>query len=480
MPKKILSISRHQEKLTGIFLEKKGGGYFANFPIELSTSEALLTACKKADEIYVNDSFLSAIYTWRLFPKVKRKDIEHLVVQDALAQLHTREDVHVGFEDVADVAEGGLVKRRIAYIAIKEEDVLEIWDTFKDVGRKIKSVTPLPLCLAKMVSKCDTHPSNFLISHIGSTESMIILSSPDGLVKVARTFPFGTQELERQSIESLALFVSRIAREIVLTVRFFKEKFREPEPSVIYLFGDSGLESIFSQAPLNLPELPEMECRFRMASTPVQNFDAPQLSEHIHVISGVYATERFNFLPYSEVAARRDKRLFYPACAAISLCLLGLLGWHFHLKSQIATENAALMRQYQIASTLKPEVERLNKEKSELLPFRGWKRFIDTTFNNQIAWNELFSELGTLTPSNILIDSFVISRGAQSRWLGQIEGEVVTQTWETGLSDLRAYGAHIESSRFFKVSDVSYAPQNLDRESKNVDFTIKLELEVPK
>ena len=154
---------------------------------------------------------------------------------------------------------------------------------------------------------------------------------------------------------------------------------------------------------------------------------------------------------------------------------MGLIFWNVQLKTQIISEDITLKARYRTAMELKQRVEGLENKINKLEPFQGWKSFYDQTFNNKLAWDRIFSTFGDQTPPNIVLDSMSITPGAKN-WLANITGKVRAPSWETGLEEIRNYGAKLDSSQLFMVKTVNYAPENLEERAKYFTFNLLLEL----
>lgn len=473
MAQKLLSVSRQQDRIRGLLIEKKGGGYFAGDPMDLSSKEALHSACSAADEIYINDSFLSAIYVWSLFPKVAPKHIANLLLQDALDKFQSKGEPNIGFQTLADVNTDGVRQREIAYVAIEEQEITDVWVLFKKFEKKIKGITSLPAAIAGTVARFESLESNFAVTWIGDTESIITIASKDGIVKVARSFPFGTRGMDPTDQESMQAFSQRVDKELNRTINFFKQGFREPEPDKIYLFGNSHLQQIFEITPLSVLG---SDFHFQFQAPLISNYSQEDESETFHIFSSLFVNKNFNFLPRKVVADRTSKRILYPSCAALVVAILALLFWNSQLSAQIDRENTKLKERFTTAMQLKGEVEGLEEKINRLEPFQGWKTFYDETFNDRLAWDRIFSEFGSQIPPNIVLDSLSINPGGKNNWLANISGKVRSSDWETGLEQIREYGAKIDASRFFVVKTVNYAPQNLEEKAKFFNFNLLLEL----
>jgi len=473
MAQKLLSVSRQQDRIRGILIEKKGGGYFAGDPMDLSSKEALNSACDAAGEIYINDSFLSAIYVWSLFPRVAPKHIANLLLQDAIEKFQSSGKPNIGFQTIAEVQTDGVRQREIAYVAMEEEEIANLWVLFKKFAKKIKGITSLPVAIAGTVAKFEALESNFAVAWIGETESSITVASKDGIVKVARSFPFGTKGMDPTDQDSAKAFSHRVDKELNRTINFFKQEFREPEPDKIYIFGNRHLESIFETTPLSVLGA---EFYFQFKAPLISNYSPEDESETFHIFSSLFLNHHFNFLPRKVVEDRMVKRVLYPSCAVLGIAILALFFWSSQLTAQVDRENIKLQERFTTAMQLKGEVERLEEKINKLEPFQGWKAFYDDTFNDRLAWDRIFSEFGRQIPSNIVLDSLSINPGGKGNWLANISGKVRAPDWEAGLDHIREYGAKIDSSQFFVVKTVNYSPQNLEERAKYFNFNLLLEL----
>ncbi|WP_300459710.1 hypothetical protein [Desulfobacula sp.] len=472
MAQKLLSVSRHRDSIRGIFVEKKGGGYFAGSPVDLSSKEALNSACSRADEIYINDSFLSAIYVWDLFPKVAPKHISHLLHQDALDKFQSSGEPNIGFQILGEVQTEGIRQREIAYMAVEEEEIVQVWSQFKKHTKKIKGITSLPASISATVAKFESLDANFVVTWIGDTESVMSIASKDGIIKVARSFPFGLKGLDLNDEDTLRAFSQKIDKELNRTINFFKQGFREPEPEKIFLFGDRHLQQIFEVSPLSIPGASYF---FQFTSQLINNYSQDDETENFHIISSLFLNKNFNFLPQKVVADRKSKRLLYPAYAILAVVVLGLLFWNFQLRTQINDEDAKLRERQTTAMAFKSEVEALEVKINKLEPFQEWKVFYDQTFNDKLPWDRILSDFGRTTPPDIVLDSLSINPAGQNKWLANVSGKIRAISWEAGLEQIRDYGAKIDALELFIVKTVNYAPQNLEENTKFFNFNLLLE-----
>lgn len=477
MAKRILSISLIDDTFQYLEVEKQPAGFFPLPPPPTVTQESLMSACRKADEIYLNGIFSRALYEWGTFPKVARRYLTTLITKDARGKLGTPYPIQVHFKTLKEVIEAGVAKWQVAYIATDEETLNLFWKTFKDFTRKIKFITPLPVALASMISQVDHPRENFSVVWIGENSSVVTISSPEGLVKVARSVPMGLPKKRLpDSPDFLKQFSRELGKEISMTLTFFKQQFREPVPSSLYLLGNNFLPEVFQNYPL--PVLAS-DIRFRLSALPVQGMKENEVNDNLNLIGNLYPPDAFNFIPHEEILTRKTA-LAYNIAYAILLIIIVLGGlWWLRLtaleSSRISEFNIKLSQ----LQTLQQQVKFLRNNVNQLKPFEGWKLFYEETFKNQPQWNMLLSELGLLVPSNIVIETFQIlpEKGADGTiWNSQMSGKIQAKNWQEGLNLLRQFGGTLQSSPFFEVTNIDYAPEEMKNEAKTFDFQIAMKI----
>ncbi len=476
MAKKILSVTIDQDQIKGIVVEKAASACFAGQLIDLSSDNALREACRSSEEIYINDTFMSAFYVCELFQKLDKRNLTALLYQDALDRLNTQDDIHVKHSKIEDVQVDLQEQTRVAYIAVYDRDIQAIWDIFKVYAKKIKGISSFPSCLANATALFDSTDSDFIVTWIGPLQSTIIIASPRGDIKVTRTFPFITSTLDFTKPNDMAVISSKINKEIALTINFFKRSFREPEPQRLHLFGHRELSSIFAAYPLS-PD--EMECRFDLPGIPFKGYAEGELTENLHVLCSIFPPENFIFFPRQVLTEKKINKVYYPLCILLMICIGGLSLWVISLNRQMAAANSNLLAKVREHQIIWNDVDNLEKRNGKWRPFQGWKDFYDLTFNDNPSWNKIVSDLGALTPKTIVLDSMKIARNpkAANKWLVAIEGEVQASTWQDGLREFREYGKRIQSSLFFSpVIDLKYIPQDVEEHSNFFKFNMLLNL----
>ena len=87
-------------------------GISSRLPCPIRPAEAVLAACKRADEIYVNAELPSSLYRWEVMPKVAKRYQGNMVSQAARERVGADTPIHVQWKPVADVVEGGRLQNQ--------------------------------------------------------------------------------------------------------------------------------------------------------------------------------------------------------------------------------------------------------------------------------------------------------------------------------------------------------------------------------
>ena len=473
MAKKILSVSLIDDAFHYLEIEKQPAGFFVHPPPLFVTQETLKAACQKADEIYLNGIFPNTIYEWGLFPKVNRRYLTNLVEKDAREKFGTSSPLQVQFKTLREAVEAGISKWEVAYIAVEEQTLSSLWKTFKSFTRKIKFIAPLPVALASTVAHTDQPAENFSVLWVGETSSVVTISSPEGIVKVARSVPLGLSRKELpESADYLKQFSQELGREISRTFTFFKQQFREVVPNSLYIFGNNFLPEIFQKFPLPFTA---SNLHYHLAALPVKGMKEDDANANIHLIGNLFVPETFNFLPKEELAGRKTSLTYRIAYAAVIL----LIALGVFLGVSLTALKSARVKEYNQKlsqlSGVQEEVHELRGNVSRLRHLEGWKIFYEIIYKNQPQWNMLLSELGLLIPPNVVIEDFQVLPEKESRtiaWNSKISGKIKAQNWQEGLNILREFGGKLQASPFFEVADLNYAPQKMGSEAKTFDFQI--------
>ena len=433
-----------------------------------------MAACRKADEIYFNGFFPTAIYEWELFPKVAKRYLTSRVNQDARAKIGAPSPVEVQYTTVQEVIDAGIAKWQVAYIAVEDGHISFLWNKFKDYNRKIKHISPLPVGLASTIAQIDSPPQNFMIVWVGENSSSVSISDPQGLIKVARNVPLGLPKKDlSDNPEFPKQFSQNLGKEISMTLTFFKQQFREAVPGTLYLVGNNNLEDIFQQYPLSGVEF---DTHYRLSTSPVQSMPEKEVNETLHLIGNLYLTDAFNFLPQEELATRKTNVGFRIAYAALIVIFVLAGIWCLGLLAAQTDKKNEFKNKFSHLENLQKQVTVLREDVSRLKPFEGWKQLYEDTFKNQPRWNMVLSELALLVPSHLIIEGFQVvpeKRGQSPLWSSQISGKIRANNWQEGLNLLRRFGGTLQSSPFFEVTDLNYAPEEMQtEEAKTFEFQV--------
>ena len=480
MGKRVLCVTYFQESVQFLEVDKQSGGFFPQ-PLSTVTSlEALNTACRKADEICISSELPSALYEWETFPRVAKRYQANLIGQDAKDKTGTGAALQVKWKMLGELAEGGAKKNRVAYIAVQNEDLEPIWNTFGKYIKKVRSIAPLPVALAAMVSRLDGPQENFIVVGVGEKSSVLTISSPDGVVKMARTIPVGlprnTADLD--SMERTA-FADGLGKELFMTSTFFKQEFREAVPQTLYILGNNNLPEVLGEAPI--PGAPA-DIRFSLAQAPANGIQERQINEQILLISNLYLPPDFAFLPESAEKVSTSEILYKVSVAALVLIILGAGVWGIQMYMSGRAKEARIKKLAGDIQNLQMDILTVREEVNNLKPFEGWKIFYEETFTQRPAWNMVLSELGLVIPDQVVIDTFsvasldrkVLTRSGPR--LADLSGKIRADNWEEALAIFRKFGEKLEASPLFDVAAVQYSPQALEEPRKVFDFRITIKL----
>ncbi len=474
MAKRLLAITKQGPIFSGIEIEKQGSNFFAGINIDLSSKEALHSACREADEIYINNVFSSEIYAVDLFPKVKNKYLPKLIAQSAFDKLYGIDEIDIKYKNLDRVKDdAGVEKQNVAYVAIDKKEIRELLQNFNKFIRKVKLVTPLPISLANTVSKIDSLKSDFIIVLVGKLESMIVIASEDGIVKIARNIPLGIQQRDMVIEDDTETIAAKIEREINRTISFYKTEFRETEPDTAYILAHKKLFNCLSEHFISNENI---EYRFSLKKSLIQNYSKTDFIENIEIITSVLAPPEFNFLKKQARDFKFHKMLYYPAAIACAACIATLLFYNYELSNNITRQYSTLISKHEKVKLLKTQVAELENKIGKLKPLTAWNVFYNQTFRNQIAWDKVFFDLGARTPPDILLKSMEIKLDEKDRFKADIQGDVSAVNWQEGLKVLREFGAKIEALKEIKTIDIKYAPESMGEKIKNFSFLLSLEI----
>jgi len=384
-----------------------GRALFTDEPRVVASPDELNALCSRAAEIHISAPFPSAVYQLPQLPRVAKRYMPNLVSRNAQQTMGVEDPIHVRYMPVRDVTDGGVSKRETAYCAVLASEIQALWDTFEDHRSKIKSLVPLPVAIASMVSRLENPPDTFAVACTGKEDTILVIASPAGFVYVARSIPLTLPasrpatrtgeariretdadadtmdeslldmdtSLAPQSVETPeSRFSKELARELDMTVTFFKQEFRKPAPGRIYLLGESQIESIVHEHPL--PPAYE-EVHFGLDVESLRGLDRTFAAQNIRTLGNLFIPDAFNFVPAQEMARRR----FSVALNAAVIVLAAGLGlaafWSFDQSRSMALAKEEHARQLTRLQETQNRVAELEADVNRLKPVENWKQFYD-------------------------------------------------------------------------------------------------------
>ncbi len=466
--KRILSVSFKETQFEWIECEERSGRLSCQTISSSRTDRDFLSACKRASSIYVTAHFPSLIHSFATIPKVSKRDIAKLVAQEALEKTILSEKLHTGYIHVRDFAGADGPKREVAYVAVPEQDLMGLWHKLKEFSSKIRHIISLPAALVTCISQVEAHDwmavEDFVLVWVGERSSLIAVSAPNSLVKVSRHMPFGLERGNQFSTEKAAGYFKDLAKDISGSVKSYESEFRGTRLKHLYFVGDSRaeVESLFRQAVDDSGI--GLNVHAGVQRSPIEGWTPAQANEHIDLIGNFFIKQTgINLVPKEEKIRRGLNYWFEASFAGLGVLILILFVIAFRIEPVSQDRLDAYNRLRQDWETTHQELTIIKKEMNVLTSFQGWKRFYDDTYKNQPAWDGLISEVATLIPHNVIVESVQIlpvQSGGSLIWEGQMAGKIKAENWQNGLNLLRQFGIKLERSSFVHVTNVHYAPQN--------------------
>ena len=475
MARKLLSLCRFGEDYHALKVEKQGDTLVPLGSLQEVTPESLSGLCHWADEIFFAGSFPTSLYAWDELPKVGKKYLPGLVAKNVQAKVGIGVAVSAKFYSGVPVEE--LDRDRTPVLAIPLQELQPVWQELLPFKEKIKRIVPLPSGLAKLAVSLIKASSSFMVAWVGQRTTEIVVVSPEGLVKVARSVPIGLVEGDDLDGFATERFIVDIGREIATTQTFFKQEFRQAAPSELLLLAGSAVTRGLERFPLNVVGL-----TVRMPeSSPFGGLEPFQIGPLAHLLGLFDVFEEFNFLPPDLVSGRRSKRLYNLAYVALVAAFIGAGCWLFLLEM----EKRQLLQSYHLNlesyEEIKARVITLQRDVKSLRPLKGWEAYYNEVYWQRPRWNMLLSELALKVDEEIVLDDFSIQPDKKNRnkgaWLGLISGKVRATDWQSGLERLRVFGGELEASSSFVVRNLSYVPKKLSAPGARI-FSFKMELKV--
>lgn len=485
MAYKILSVSISEDKIDILRLELGvTSTYVAKRPPETDVDQKTWEkAAQWADQILINADFPSAEYQWSVFAKVNNRILKQLVTRHGMQALESREGARVGFKDQGPVTVDGLVKRKVSYLAVNEEDVGN-WEeqVFAKYRKKIRRITSLPVALSASVVQSEKPQQDFMVAWVGEMSTIFAISSPHGDIKVARNIPVGLDRGDLAEDEDAVLesFAREFDRDIMTTLLLYNDTFEEPACQNFYLLGNEKLAAIMERFPLGSTGEHNL---YSLDHLPVRGLHGNDLRAY-HLLGNLFNTQQYNLVSPSIIWGQRFDKGYTYATALLAAGIFAVGAW------MVLTTPAERGKYPQTYSAKQAELKEINNrlyrlqaQEIELNRFSGWKDFYKNTYTNQPAWSHLFSSLAAAIPEEFVINSFEITPGKKTGlhgWTCLLEGHIQATHWNDGLALLREFGARIHQSPYYEILDVQYTPLDDDKNAGNqetaFDFVIRMKL----
>ncbi len=467
MSKKILSISYTNGSAEFLEVERSQSGGFILSPSFAQTNESLQAACARADEIYINGLFPDAQYEWETFPKVQDRYLSSLIVS-SLKRKRQGARISARFQAVRDVVKDGTASSLLAFQSVEKSDIESVFELLKKFRQKVKYIYTLPTALAGGLLQSEKLTGNVLLLWVREAAAVVAIVSPDGLIKIARTLPYGMPGIEGPDAGQLAAsgFSAELSREILMTVSYFKQKFREPAPADIYVLGDDRLRSLLKDYPLKNVEA---AMHLGLSSAP-DGVEPEKFCDNLHILGNLYANDSFNFLPLQEIQERKASSILNVALAAL-VVLIGLAGlWTLRIPPPQSHQD--LIGEMQ---ELRFDVRDLETSIAGLQPIEGRKKYYQAAFlEKKPEFISILQQISAVVPPNMLFDSFSMTPGETS-WNCMITGKIKGADWQERLDTLREFGRALYSFANIDIQNVSHSLGQAGMDASTISFQLSLQ-----
>ncbi|MEA3347583.1 MAG: hypothetical protein U9Q39_00840 [Pseudomonadota bacterium] len=475
MARKLLSLCRFGEEYHALKVERQGDALVPVGSLLEVTPESLPELCRWADEIYFGGSFPTALYVWEELPKVGKKYLPALVEKSVKAKVGSGVTLATKFYSGVPVETSD--RDRTPVLAIPLQELQPVWQELLPFKEKIKRIAPLPSGLARLAASLTKASSSFIVAWVSQRTTEIVVASPEGLVKIARSVPIGLAEGGDLDGFAIERFIVDIGREITTTQTFFKQEFRQAAPSELLLLAGPAVIRGLERFPLNVVglnvKIPE--------SSPFGGLEPAQVGPLAHLLALFDVAEEFNFLPPDLVSGRRSKRLYKLAYVALMAAFIGSAAWLYLLEMEKRQLLQSYSNNLETYEETRLEVMALQRDVKSLRPLKGWETYYNEVYRQRPRWNSLISELALKVDAEIWLDDFLIQPDKKNRskgaWLSSLSGNVRAVDWQSGLDKLRVFGGELEGSSGFVVRKLNYIPKKLSAPGARI-FSFKMELEV--
>jgi len=432
------------------------------------TSESLQAACTRADEIYINGLFPTAQYEWETFPKVQERYL-HSLITSSVQRKRPGTKISARFQYIHDVVKDGNASSLVAFQSIEKSDIESVFDLLSKFRKKVKRIYTLPAALAGAVLTSEKPAGNTLLLWVRESVAIIAIVSSDGLIKIARTLPYGLPGGEGPDAAHIAAsnFSAEISREVMMTVNYFKQKFREPAPADMYLLGDDRLQKIFEDFPIkNL----EASLHYGFSGNLPDGIEPEKFNTNAHLLGNLWANESFNFLPLQEIQERTADKLLTAALIGLVL-LIGLAGlWTQRIPGpQYHQDLVGRMQELQF------DIQELETSIAGLKPIEGRKKYYQSVFlDKKPEFITFLQQIAAVVPSEMVFDSFSMTP-RENTWNCTITGKIKGQDWQGRLDTLREFGRALYSFANIDIQNVSHSLGQAGMDATTISFQLSLQ-----
>ncbi len=456
---------------------------------------ALNAAARWAEQIFITGDFPSAVYQWASFARVPYRHQIQLISRHAAKLLDAPEGLRVAFQDEGNILDKGVPKRRVAYLAVPENEVSRLEnDLLGRYKRKIVRITTLPVALAAAIVQAEHPEEDFMIIWVGEVSTIFAVSSAEGDVRVARNIPVGLSRSGMAGEPALREEFSReLDRDITTTLLLYGDLFGQQKCARFYFLGNRELESILEDFPLQ--SVARANSVYGIPRPLIQRQDTiAQESEHL--LGNLFVRRSFNLADRSIIWGRRFEKGYRLASTALKVMIIAALAWLFLVAPPIGEDQRAAYQDKKAElEKLNQTLYRLEEKQIELNRYGGWRDFYRNTYINQPAWAKMFSSLAATIPEEFVIKRFTIKpdKGKEEGvhgWSCLMKGHIKAANWNEGLELLRRFGAAIHHTPYFDIDDIKYttledankknattADQATgDDETEEFDFEIRMKL----
>jgi len=470
MSKKILCISFINGTAEYTETKKSNNGRFTVMPSIGTTSESLLAASRRADEIYVSTLSPGFDYDLVTFPKVQGGGHLRSQVSGFAKSKSGGTKITSRHQHIRDIEKGGKVKSLVAFQSVKEAEITSILQLLDRFRNKIKSIHTLPAVLAGALVQSERPAGSFLLIWTKENTSIISIVGEGGLIQISRTLPYG---LPGKSVETdeeqaaLQSFSDDINREVIMTVNYFKKKFRDSPPNDLYLIGDNRLHQVLVGSSLKDMDL-ELHSGFSSDILPGVRSD--EMNGKVHLLGSLLSDETFNFLPSAEAQGRKINTVLSAALGVLALLLTATVLWTF--QAPTSQKHHDLVNEVRV---LQSDIQELQMSVNELEPVEEQINYYRSTFlTEKPPFIAILEQIGAEMPNEMVFDTFRMTPDGKV-WNCMITGKISGSDWRSRLDTLRSFGRSLSTFPNVDIQNVTHTLQQAAYNSSTISFQMSLQ-----